>query len=125
MKISDLPFVMIKCLVLTILIECLVAYFLKYRKKDLLNILLVNILTNPIVSSVPVYFNVKYGVSGRNISLLVLELLVLVVEGFIYHKYLNNKKINPYLLSLILNGSSYLLGVLINLVWVWKYEKNY
>ena len=82
------------------------------------SILLVNIFTNPIVSSVPVYFNVKFGVSGRNISLLVLELLVLVVEGFIYHKYLNNKKINPYLLSLILNGSSYLLGVLINLVGV-------
>lgn len=118
MKISDLPFVMVKCLVLTILIECLIAFFLKYRKKDLLNILLVNIFTNPIVSSVPVYFNVKFGVSGRNISLLVLELLVLVVEGFIYHKYLNNKKINPYLLSLILNGSSYLLGVLINLVGV-------
>ena len=118
MKISDLPFVMVKCLVLTILIECLIAFFLKYRKKDLLNILLVNIFTNPIVSSVPVYFNVKFGVSGRNISLLILELLVLVVEGFMYHKYLNNKKINPYLLSLILNGSSYLLGVLINLVGV-------
>ena len=118
MKISDLPIIMVKCLVLTILIECLVVYFLIYIKKDLLNILLVNIFTNPIVSSVPVYFNVKYGVSGRNISLLVLELLVLIVEGFIYHKYLNNKKINPYLLSLILNGSSYLLGVIINLVGV-------
>ncbi len=118
MRLSDLPYVMLLCLGVTIVIEVGVFFIIVYRKKDLINILLANILTNPIVSSVPVYFNVKYGVSGRNISLLVLDLLVLIVEGFIYHKYLNNKKINPYLLSLILNGSSYLLGVIINLVGV-------
>ena len=114
MSISDLPFIMIKCLILTIIIECLIAFILRYRKRDLLNVLLVNIFTNPIVTSIPVYFNVKFGVLGRNISLLVLELIVLIVEGFIYKKYLNNREINPYLLSIILNGSSFLLGELIN-----------
>lgn len=114
MRLSDLPYVMVKCLVFTIIIEVSIAFLLGYRKKDLLNVLLVNILTNPIVSSVPVYFNVKFGLKYRNISLFVLELLVLVIEGFIYKKYLNRKKINPYLLSLILNGASYFIGVIIN-----------
>lgn len=114
MRLSDLPYVMVKCLVFTIIIEVTIAFILGHRKKDLLNVLLVNILTNPIVSSVPVYFNVKFGLKYRNISLFVLELLVLVVEGFIYKKYLNRKKINPYLLSLILNGASYFIGVIIN-----------
>ena len=114
MKISDLPYVAIRCLVLTIIIECLVAFVIGYRKKDLLNILLVNFITNPIVSTIPVYFNVKYGVIPRNICLFVLELMVLIVEGYLYKKYLKYKKVNPYILSLILNLSSYLIGVIIN-----------
>ena len=118
MRITDLPYIMIKCLILTIVIEVLIAFIIGYRKKDLLNILLVNVLTNPIVSSVPVYFNVKYGILGRNICLLVLELIVLFIEGFIYKKYLSNKKINSYILSLILNFSSYFVGVIINFVGV-------
>lgn len=114
MRLSDLPYVMIKCLLFTIIIEVTIAFILGYRKKDLLNVLLVNVLTNPIVTSIPVYFNVKYGLKYRNISLFILELIVLVFEGFIYHKYLDRKKINPYVLSLILNGASYFIGVIIN-----------
>lgn len=116
MRLSDLPYVMLLCLGVTIVIEVGVAFIIGYRKKDLINILLANVLTNPIVSSVPVYFNVKYSVSARNICLIILELMVLVVEGFIYHKYLKNRKINPYILSIILNASSYLIGELINYI---------
>lgn len=118
MNLNDLPFIMIRCLLLTIIVECLIAFFLKYRKKDLINVVVINIITNPIVSSIPVYFNVKYGVSGRNISLLVLELLVLIIEGFLFKKYLINKKMNPYILSFILNISSYLIGGLIYFIGV-------
>lgn len=116
MKLIDLPYVMIRCLILTIIIEVGIALIIGYRKKDLINVLLANILTNPVVTSVPVYFNVKFGVQSRNICLLMLELMVLIVEGFIYKKYLKNRKINPYVLSLILNGSSYLIGEIINYV---------
>ncbi len=116
MRLVDLPYVMIQCLLITLIIECSVAFILKYRKKDLLNVLLVNILTNPIVTTIPVYFNVKYGVTSRNICLIVLELLVLIFEGFIYNKHITNRKINPYLLSLILNASSYLIGEVINYI---------
>ena len=56
MFITDLPKVMLICLVMTIVIECGIAIILGYREKDLLNVLLVNLLTNPIVSTLPVYF---------------------------------------------------------------------
>jgi hypothetical protein len=114
MKISDLPYIALRCLILTIIVECLIAFILGYRKKDLLNILLANAITNPIVSTIPVYVNVKYGLLYRNICLLVLELLVLIVEGLIYNKYITRRKINPFVLSLILNMSSYLIGEVIN-----------
>lgn len=114
MLISDLPKVMIISLTCTIIIEVSVAFILKYRGKDLLNVLLVNILTNPLLNSVIVAINVYYGLKARNICLYILEILVVLVEGFIYQKYLNRKKINGYILSLILNIASYGLGLLIN-----------
>lgn len=114
MRLEELPFIMIKALMLTILIEISVSLILGYRKKDLINILLVNVITNPLVTSIPVYFNIKFGILERNISLLVLELLTIIIEGFIYSKFIKKRNINPYLLSLILNLSSYLIGVLIN-----------
>ena len=116
MRLADLPYIMIQCLLATIIIECTVAFILKYRKKDLLNVLLVNVLTNPLVVTIPVFFNVKYGVTGRTISLIVLELLVLIVEGFIYNKHLTKRNINPYVLSIILNALSYLIGEVINYI---------
>ena len=114
MRLVDLPYVMARCLILTVLIETLIAFILGYRKKDLINVILVNVMTNPIVVMIPVYFNVKYGIVERNIALGILEIVTLFVEGFIYYKFLEKRKINPFLLSLILNFSSYIAGVIIN-----------
>ena len=114
MRLYELPYYMVKCLILTILIETVIAFILGYRKKDLLNVILVNIVTNPIVTTIPVYFNVKYGVFERNIALLVLEITTLFIEGFIYFKCLERRKINPFILSLLLNLASYGLGLIIN-----------
>lgn len=115
MILNNLPFIMLKCLILTIVIEFIVASILKVKdKKDLLNVVLVNCLTNPIVVSFPVYFNIKYGIFERRVCLIILEILTLIVEGIIYKKYLKFKKINPYILSLILNSSSYIIGEFIN-----------
>ncbi len=114
MLISDLPKVMFISLTCTVVIEVGLAFILRYRGKDLLNVLLVNILTNPLLNSLVVAINYYYGLKARNISLYILEVLVVLVEGFIYWKYLDRKKINGFLLSLILNIASYGLGLLIN-----------
>jgi len=114
MRLGDLPFIMARALILTILIEVSVSFILGYRKKDLLNVVLVNIMTNPLVVTIPVYVNVKYGLMPRNIVLLIFELLAVLSEGYVYSKYLDRKKINCYLLSVILNLSSYLFGLIIN-----------
>ena len=117
MLINDLPLIMLRCLILTIIIEVIIGLILKIKnKKDILNIILANIITNPIVVSIPVYINIKFGLLERNICLIILEILTLFVEGFIYKKVLNYKKINPYLISLILNMSSYLIGEIINYI---------
>lgn len=114
MLISDLPKVMVISLTITLVIEVTIALILKYRGKDIVNVILVNILTNPLLNSVIVAINYYYGLKARNISLYILEVLIILVEGMIYKKYLNRKKINGYILSLILNIASYGLGLLIN-----------
>ena len=114
MLISDIYKVMLICLACTIIIEVSIAFILRYRGKDLINVLLVNILTNPLLNSSVIAINYFYGLKARNICLYILEILVVLIEGFIYSKYLEKRKINGYLLSLILNIASYVIGLLIN-----------
>lgn len=115
MLINDLPKIMCFCLLMTILIEVILSLILGVRdKKDILNIILVNVLTNPLVTSIPILVLVTIGWKERIIMLIILELLTFIVEGLIYYKTLKFKKINPFLLSLILNGASYLIGEVIN-----------
>ena len=125
MKISDLPLVMVRCLLLTILIEGIIAIIIGIRnKKDILNVILVNIVTNPIVVSLPFVFLITYGYKYYRISFYILEIVTLIVEGLIYYKVLNYKKINPFIISLILNGSSYLIGEIINHIWYIIYNRK-
>ena len=85
MRINDLPIIMVKCLICTIIIELLIALILKIKdKKDLINIVLVNIVTNPIVVSFPIYIMILYGIKARIITLIILEILTVIIEGFIY-----------------------------------------
>ena len=114
MTIDELPIVMARCLFFTILIELIVALILKVRdKKDILNIILVNTMTNPLLVSLTVYITYNR-IFNRILSVIILELLVVVIEGFTYKKVLKFKKINPFILSFILNASSYFIGEIIN-----------
>ena len=108
---------MLRSLIITYLLELIGAYFLKItNKKNIINIILVNILTNPFVVSLSFYINIVYGLKSRIICLFLLEILVILIEGIIYHKYLTNIKINPYIISLILNLLSYLIGEILNYI---------
>ena len=116
MPINNLPFVMIKCLVLTLIIELIVALIIGIRnKKDIFSVILVNIITNPIASSIPILIYYKFGYNGEIIAIAFVEIFAFVFEGFIFSKVLKYKKIDPYLVSLVLNLSSYLIGTFINI----------
>ena len=106
---------MIICLTATILIECIVAILLRIRnRKDIINIILANILTNPLVVSIPVYFNILYGIYFRNIAYIILEICAVIAEAIIYKKFLKFDKINPFVISIILNIASFGIGELTN-----------
>lgn len=115
MRINDLPLIMIKCLLCTIVIECIIGIIIGIRsKKDIINIILVNVLTNPIVVSLPIYVMIRSNITTRIRTLFILEILAVLIEGFIYSKVLNYKRINPFFISLILNLGSYIIGDVIN-----------
>lgn len=111
--------IMVVSLVCTLIIENVGAYLLGVRNiKDFVNIVLVNILTNPLVVSISFSTNILAGVEFKNIVLLFLEIFAVIAEGYVYSKYLEHKKINGYLLSLILNFASYSIGFLLNsIIW--------
>lgn len=101
-------------LILTISIELLISLLIGIRKRnDIISIIVVNILTNPIVVFIANILN------NLRISLLywgiiiILELIVVFVEGKVFKKILNFKKISGYKLSLINNIISFIIGAII------------
>lgn len=115
MILDNLPLIMIRCLLLTIIIELIIALILGVRdKKDIINVILVNVITNPIVVLTPIIVYIRFGNIYSRIVLYILEIFTVVVEGLIYKKVLKYKKINGFLLSLILNVASFLIGEVIN-----------
>lgn len=114
MNINELPLIMLICLSSTIVIELIMSLLLGIRnKKDILNVILVNIMTNSLVVSILIYITYNR-LFNTTISIIILETLVILTEGFVYKKVLTFDKINPYVLSLILNISSYFIGGLLN-----------
>lgn len=114
MNINELPLIMLICLSSTIMIELIMSLLLGIRnKKDILNVILVNIMTNPLVVSILMYITYNR-LFNTTISIIILEILVILTEGFTYKKILTFDKINPYVLSLILNISSYFIGRVLN-----------
>lgn len=111
----NLPLIMVRCLLLTILIETVFAFILGIRKKkDYINIILVNVLTNPLVASLTFACNIFCGLNARNVLEMILEILVVITEGIVYYKYFNYKKINPFIVAILLNMMSYGLGIVLN-----------
>ena len=115
MYVSEIPYYIVRSLLFTVIIETVIGIIIGIRnKKDILNVVLVNIITNPFVTIIPITLNLYVSVYARRISLIILEILVLITEALIYKKVLNYKKINWFIVSLILNVSSFGIGELIN-----------
>lgn len=104
---------LIICLVLTVIIEAAFAFILKYRSGyEQLIILLSNVFTNLILNSIITVVNFYLPQKFYYFFVIPLEILVVITEGIIYMKTLK-KKLNPFLLSFILNACSYFIGTVI------------
>jgi len=89
------------------------SFFFKaqWNKKEILLVILVNTLTNPIVV---LTYSLLYFYTNWNTVLIIvpLEMFAVVTEGFIYKR--NSECIKrPFIFSLLINAFSYLTGLLI------------
>ena len=96
----------------TVLIEGIAAWLIGIRnRKDLMLIVLVNALTNPLLHLLARMFRtVLPGKTAAALVLAVLEVLVDFTEGWIYQK--GSGMSHPYRISLILNICSLTGGLL-------------
>lgn len=76
-------------------------------------VFLCNLLTNPILNLILVQIANTIPSKWYLPCLVVLEILVVLVEGFILHILCNFRKKRSLLLSLLLNGSSFAVGAIL------------
>lgn len=101
-------------LVLTLILELLVALLCRLRGRDLLLVILVNILTNPAV----VYLDMICGMTfpnGRDLWQIPLEIGVIAVEAICYARFAHAVR-RPWMFALVANVFSYGCGLLIQTV---------
>lgn len=105
-------------LVLTLAVELAGAFFLDIRdRKGLMTVALANIITNPAVVFMSALTWQFGGPDVYAVVVSVLEILVIIVEMFIYKKIICHDHIGLALkISLLLNFCSYFAGELINML---------
>ena len=109
---KHLIFALIFSALLTLVLET-VFFFLtgKRDKKDLLLIILVNLLTNPIVV-LTYWMLTNYMNSNEILVKTILEISAVLIEGYYYKKYGRNFH-HPYVWSASANAFSFGMGILI------------
>ena len=105
---------LIKSFILTFIIEYIIIKLIFKKRKIFIPVLLVNMLTNPLV----VYtYNIisLYSFEYKDVILILLELLVVIVEGYIYKYLLEITRKQALRISFISNIAAYLFGILLSL----------
>ena len=103
------------CLIITVIIEVLLAFAFKVRRRNLLVVVLAQVVTNPIVvlTSNLIYRNTN-SIMGFSASLAIAELITVFIEGIMYkHFFEKYNFLNPFLLSFILNLISFIVGIVV------------
>ena len=105
---------LIKSFILTLIIEYIIIKLIFIKKKVHIPVLLVNMLTNPLVVYI---YNIMsiYSLYYKDIVLLFLELLVVIVEGYVYKYLLEITWKKALIISFASNIIAYLIGIIINL----------
>ena len=104
-------------LLLTILIELSISILLGIKtRNDIRIVILVNICTNPIVVYIANILKLLNNNLLYILTVILLEIIVVFVEFRLYNKSLKNYKKSKFILSLVNNISSYMIGILINII---------
>ncbi len=105
---------LIKSFVLTCIIEYIIIKLIFVKKKVLVPVLLVNMLTNPFVVYI---YNIMslYSLEYKDVIAIFLELLVVIVEGYVYKCLLEINCKKALIISFISNVVAYLTCILLNL----------
>jgi hypothetical protein len=105
---------LIVALVLTVVLEVLIAILFNYRKKSEISIIvLINIITNPLLNYLLAVNNYFNWLSINIFILILLEIIVVMVE-WLFLRYAirkNSKKL--FLLSVVMNATSFIVGLLL------------
>lgn len=104
-------------LLLTILLEGLFGAIWGVKGgRNYIIMLLANLLTNPLVNIIHIYFAYEMKLDGLAMVIItaLLEISAVTLEWLVYKSRTDIKK--PFLFSLSANGFSFLCGILINLL---------
>lgn len=104
-------------LLLTILLEGLFGAIWGVKGgRSFVIMLLANLLTNPLVNVIHIYFAYELRLDGFIMIIItaLLEITAVIAEWLVYKSRTDIKK--PFLFSLCANGFSFLCGILINLL---------
>lgn len=108
---------LIVSLFLTLVIELTVAIIIGIEdKNDIKIVICANVCTNPVVVFIA---NLVYWLNDMKFYyfvVIILEIMVLFVESYIYRKYLKFNKISPFAISFVCNVISYGTGVIISFI---------
>ena len=111
--LTDVLTAMLTALVCTLVLETGTAAALGVRSgQDLLTVVLANLLTNPVVSVLPTFCAVRFGMATKAPVTAAAEAGAVLAEWLVYRMFLSFRRVPPFLLSLILNAVSFLTGVL-------------
>ena len=103
-------------LLVTIVVEAIVAYFCKIRSwKDQRRIVLINVATNTFINAILLFTHFVFAIYIIDfLVIIVFEVLVVIVEAKLFKLLINTPK--PLKLSIILNSISCIVGDLIYLL---------
>ena len=102
---------LLRPLLLTIAVECSIILLIYRRFKYAYYVMLLNVLTNPALNLIMLFYFTYKGYTGYYMLLYVLEAAVVITEGLIFARLADKKAWEGLVVSMALNMSSYLFGV--------------
>ncbi len=112
-------------LILTLAAECIIAFILGVRGvRQFIVIILMNLITNPLINTVLrlVYDKLDLNRVMLYILILILELAVVLSEGFLLAILAGRLPLKPMRFSFVLNLSSFIAGLIVSVL-IWCFRK--